>query len=96
MDEVTGRGHQSYVHVRVQQRTTRKYITICEGLDQKLNFKRIIKALRKAFSCNGSIAKHPELGNVIQLQGDHRDDIFEFLTKTGICSDKNIKIHGAT
>ena len=38
------------------------------------------KSLEKDFACNGNIVKDDELGEVIQLQGDQRVKVSEFLT----------------
>ena len=35
----------------------------------------------KEFACNGTVVEHPEYGEVIQLQGDQRNNICNFLTK---------------
>eukprot|EP01130_Rhizamoeba_saxonica_P004391 TRINITY_DN1798_c0_g1_i1.p1 TRINITY_DN1798_c0_g1~~TRINITY_DN1798_c0_g1_i1.p1 ORF type:complete len:129 (-),score=22.90 TRINITY_DN1798_c0_g1_i1:55-405(-) len=86
--------HSGYVHIRVQQRNARKKLTTCEGLDQRINFRRVLRALRKNFACNGNIVDHIELGKVIQLQGDKRNDVEEFLTRSGLCTNEEIKIHG--
>lgn len=32
-------------------------------------------------ACNGNIVKDDEMGEVIQLQGDQRKDVYDFLTK---------------
>ena len=37
---------------------------------------------------------HPEYGEVIQLQGDQRNNIVEFLTKIGIAKSEQLKVHG--
>lgn len=84
----------NYIHIRVQQRTTKKKLTTCEGLSQDLNFREILKILRKKFSCNGCIIEHTKLGKIIQLQGNHAQNIFLFLTQTQICKADDIKIHG--
>uniref|UniRef100_A0A6B2LT26 SUI1 domain-containing protein n=1 Tax=Arcella intermedia TaxID=1963864 RepID=A0A6B2LT26_9EUKA len=85
------------IHIRVVQRTNRKRITFVEGLPQKLNFHRTLRDLRKKLNCNGSIIEDPDLGNVIQLQGDHRQEVFNFLVETKISPDPNhIQIHGIT
>ena len=41
--------------------------------------KKILKAFKKEFACNGTIVDDEELGQVIQLQGDQRFKIQEFL-----------------
>jgi translation initiation factor 1 len=85
-----------YIHIRIQQRNGRKTLTTIQGLPTDLDPKRILKALRKDFACNGSIATDEALGEVIQLQGDQRTKVHDFITnKDGLGIDKkNIKIHG--
>ena len=46
------------------------------------------------FCCNGTIVEHKELGEVIQLQGDHRQRVNEMLAQEGIVKKENIKVHG--
>lgn len=46
------------------------------------------------FACNGTIVEHPEYGEVIQFQGDQRNNICQFLTKIGIAKQEQLKIHG--
>ena len=48
----------------------------------------------QVFSCNGSIVKDTELGEVLQLSGDQRDNVAKFLTEEGICKKEDLKIHG--
>lgn len=53
-----------------------------------------LKANHKA-ACNGTIVHDSEMGEVIQLQGDQRKDVQEFLTdkKEGLDLDaKTIKV----
>ena len=47
-------------------------------------------------ACNGTIVNDSEMGEVIQLQGDQRKDVQEFLVaKDGLELDaKTIKVHG--
>lgn len=33
------------------------------------------------FACNGTVIEHPEYGEVIQLQGDQRKNICQFLVE---------------
>lgn len=51
--------------------------------------------LRSVLACNGTIVVDSEMGEVIQLQGDQRKDVQEFLTdkKEGLELDaKTIKV----
>jgi translation initiation factor SUI1 len=41
-----------------------------QGIGEQFDKKRIVKALKKQFACNGTVIEHPEYGEVIQLQGD--------------------------
>ena len=45
------------------------------------------------FACNGTLVDDEEAGQVIQLQGDQRVKISQFLTEEGI-PKSTIKIHG--
>ena len=82
-------------HIRIRQRNGRKCWTFVENLDY-LNEKddskfleKLNKEFKKRFCCNGSIED-----DVIQLQGDHRDEVKRMLMKKFKVKEKNIKIHG--
>ncbi|WEW57512.1 Eukaryotic translation initiation factor eIF-1 [Emydomyces testavorans] len=98
-DEDTGdtKQSQNYIHIRIQQRNGRKTLTTVQGLPKKFDQKKILKVIKKKFACNGTIVNDTEMGEVIQLQGDQRKDVQEFLTdkKEGLELDaKTIKVHG--
>ena len=85
------------MHVRIQQRTGRKCITTIQGLEDDLDLKRICKAMKKSFNCNGNVAEDDEMGEVIQLQGDQRDNSKEWLLAQEIilpADADRIVIHG--
>ena len=77
-----------------QQRTARKCLTIIQGLPDDLDYKKILRAYKKLFNCNGTIVEDEEMGTVIQLQGDKRKDVALFLLEEGIANREEIKIHG--
>lgn len=83
------------IHIRTQQRTTRKKITICEGLPQNLIFSKVIRALRHNFHCNVSLVDDPEYGKVLKMQGNHVDNLVAFLTETRLGLPSQIRVHGA-
>jgi translation initiation factor 1 len=89
----------SKINLRIQQRNGKKSITTIQGLDEDLDQKRICKAMQKQFSCNGNIKETEEYGTVIQLQGDQRELIKEWLITQEILSkeeaEERIVIHGA-
>jgi translation initiation factor 1 len=82
------------VHVRVQQRNGRKCITTVAGLADDLDIKRICKAFKKNFSCNGAVQKDEDDGEVIQLSGDQRTNVMEFLVDQEICHKEEVVLHG--
>ena len=86
---------QGKVHIRIQQRTARKAITIIQGLDEDLDQKRICRAFRKNFSCNGAVVKDKDTKNeIIQLQGDQRENAKKFMVESDICTEDRIVVHG--
>ncbi|CAN9179046.1 translation initiation factor [Alternaria burnsii] len=99
-DEDTGQvkqTQQDYIHIRIQQRNGRKTLTTVQGLPKKFDQKKILKVIKKKFACNGTIVSDAEMGEVVQLQGDQRKDVQDFLTdkKEGLGLDaKTIKVHG--
>ena len=55
------------------------------------------QVIKKQFACNGTIVVDTEMGEVIQLQGDQRRDVKDFLCDKddGLALDaKTIKVHG--
>ena len=72
----------------------RKCITTVAGLADDLDMKRICKAFKKNFSCNGAVQKDEEVGEVIQLSGDQRTNVQEFLVDQEICLKDSIILHG--
>ncbi|KAL5198162.1 hypothetical protein ABZP36_001674 [Zizania latifolia] len=87
-------GSKDYVHVRIQQRNGRKSLTTVQGLKKEFSYNKILKDLKKEFCCNGTVVQDPELGQVIQLQGDQRKNVSNFLVQAGIVKKEHIKIHG--
>ncbi|KAF1946728.1 protein translation factor SUI1 [Clathrospora elynae] len=88
---------QNYIHIRIQQRNGRKTLTTVQGLPKKFDQKKILKVIKKKFACNGTVVADSEMGEVIQLQGDQRKDVQDFMTdkKEGLGLDgKTIKVHG--
>lgn len=85
---------QGFCHIRIQQRTGRKTITTVQGIAPEYDLKKIVRYLKKKHNCNGTIVEHPEYGEVIQLTGDQRQNIKDFLCNIGIVREENCKIHG--
>ena len=82
------------IHLRVQQRNGRKCITSIQGISEDINHKQLLKTFKRTFNCNGSISKHDEYGKVIQLSGDQRHEIKNFLVSNNIVNIDKIVLHG--
>ena len=77
------------VHIRFQQRNARSYITIIEGLSNKLDLPSILKSFKKTFHCNGTIKD-----NIFKLSGDQRQNVEKFLIKEKLYKKDQIIVHG--
>jgi translation initiation factor 1 len=81
--------------ISLTERNGRKTLTTVQGLPKKFDQKKILKVIKKKFACNGTIVTDAEMGEVVQLQGDQRKDVQDFLTdkKEGLGLDaKTIKV----
>jgi len=88
---------QTNIHIRIQQRNGRKTLTTVEGIPAKFDLRKILKTIKKKFACNGTIVNDEKAGDVIQLQGDQRNAVKDFLIdkEEGLMLDsKTIKVHG--
>merc|ERR1712130_750045 len=91
--EDSGAG-KDYVHIRIQQRNGKKSLTTIQGLEKGFDYKKVLKAFKKEFCCNGNVVDDKELGQVIQLQGDQRKNVSTFLVGNKLAKKDLIKIHG--
>ncbi|KAK9834718.1 hypothetical protein WJX74_008557 [Apatococcus lobatus] len=89
-----GDSEHKYVHIRVQQRNGKKSLTTVQGLDKAFDYKKVLKAFKKDFCCNGNVVDDTELGKVIQLQGDQRKNVSTFLIGSQLVKKDMVKIHG--
>ncbi|XP_048650905.1 eukaryotic translation initiation factor 1b [Marmota marmota marmota] len=93
-DDLLPAGTEDYIHIRIQQRNGRKTLTTVQGIADDYDKKKLVKAFKKKFACNGTVIEHPEYGEVIQLQGDQRKNICQFLLEVGIVKEEQLKVHG--
>ena len=92
IDEATA--NKNIVHIRIQQRKKTKAVTIVQGLPPKLKLEQVMKYFKKTFCTNGSIIEDPSYGRILQVQGDQRRPIAEFLVQQKIVTQDQIRIHG--
>ena len=85
------------LQIRVQKRNGRKCITTVEGFEDDLDVKRICKAMRKQFNCNGNIVNDEHNTDVLQLQGDQRDNVKQWILENEVIAKNEadrIVVHG--
>ena len=98
-------GKPDKIHIRLQQRNGRKTITTVQGIPDKYDPRKLLKAMKKEFACNGHVVhsadsddedspapgKKDEHGKVLQFQGDQRQSVKSFLVQSGLLSEKEAK-----
>lgn len=83
-----------YIHIRNQQRNGKKSVTTIQGIPEKFNYKKILKAFKKNLNCNGAVVEDEEHGFIIQIQGDWRQQCADWLVYEGIADKVQLKVHG--
>lgn len=86
---------KSIVHIRIQQRNGRKCITLVQGIADDLDLHKILRYLKKIYSTNGNVRSDPTYGEIIQLQGDQRKNVYDSLIEWQISPKEDIKVHGS-
>lgn len=86
-------------HISVIKRSTKKRLTFVEGLDKVLSkddLKKTIKKWGKKLCCTVSKVNNNKSNNkdAIQLQGDHREFIKDYLIKNKLATKNDIEVHG--
>lgn len=81
------------IHIRKTQRNGRKCMTTVEGLADELDKKKITRALKRIFKCNGAIVKDENENEIVQLSGDQRDNVKDFFITEEIEKEEDIVIH---
>lgn len=66
------------IKIRVLKARFNKLITTVNGLEDKEKAKELGKMLKKKLACGGTVK-----GNEIELQGEHRKRVKEFLIQQG-------------
>ena len=94
MSDSKGNPGMTDVVIRIQQRNGRKSITTVQGLYQKLDFERLAKEFRKTWGCSAIVVTDPDHGSIIQLQGDQRDKLKQFLLSEQLVWEAQLKILG--
>lgn len=86
--------HQEHMHLRLQQRNGRKCITLIEGFPSDIDLKKVLRYFKKSFQCNGTIVTDED-NKIMQLTGDRRRQVAQFLEEEQIVPKDSIKVHGS-
>lgn len=85
---------KTVVTIKVQKRNGKKCITSVIGMAEDLDLKKIISYYKKKYSCNGSIIKDDEYGEIMILTGDQKENMYNFLIDQEICKKDEIIVKG--
>lgn len=81
--------------ISIKQRTQRKCYTLVHHIAEDIDLNLVVKAWKAKFNCAGSVKKEKDtLDEYIELFGDHREEVKEFLIYEGIGFKDNIIVHG--
>lgn len=69
---------QQKIKVEVIKRKFSKIITLVSGVTDEKEIKELGKEMKQKFACGGTISE-----NIIELQGNHKEKVKEFLVKKG-------------
>ena len=87
-DENLNENKQS-IHIAYQQRNGKKGITTIVGLPSEINFKKLVKKMKKQLHSNATLVEDVEKGTVVQMQGDKRKELQEYIVSLHIGVEKD-------
>lgn len=71
------------IKISEEEKRYRKTVTVVRGLSKDVDSKKILKDLKHKLACGGTV-KNSE----IELQGSHKQKVFEALIKMGFNKDQ--------
>ena len=92
-EEISNVGKET-IHIMTRKRNGRNFLTVIKGINKDFDLKRILSSMKKSLNCNGAIIENKTHGIVIQLNGNHREDLVTFLDENDIASKEQVKLHG--
>ncbi len=82
-----------FIDIRIQKRNNKKCHTFIEGLGE-IDFKPLLKQMKKKFQTNGAILEDEEFGKIVQIQGDHREGVKQLILSEKLFMEEQIRVHG--
>jgi translation initiation factor 1 len=82
------------ITIFVSQRNGKKCDTHVYGWCEEYDLQKICSYLKKKFDCGGSVVNNKEYGETIKLNGDKKDEVYNFLLDEEICTKNKIILRG--
>lgn len=82
------------VIISIQQRTSKKYMTLVTEIPEKYDLKKIVKYIKKCYNCNGTVSKDDDDNEYLSFSGDQRQNISNFFVEYNVMDKENIIVRG--
>lgn len=92
-EEISNVGKET-IHIMTRKRNGRNFLTLIKGINTDFDLKKILSNMKKSLNCNGAIIENKTHGTVIQLNGNHREELVNYLDENDIARREQIKLHG--
>jgi len=86
--------HEKEITISVNQRNGKKCKTNIYGWGEEYDLPKICSYFKKTYKCSGAVIENKDYGSVIELTGNNKKNVYDFLIKEGICSKENIITKG--
>lgn len=83
-----------HIHISIKQRTVRKCHTIVTQIPEDIDLKLVLREWKNKFNCAGAVKTDENGAEYIQLFGNHKEEIKDFLIYEGIGTKESIVVHG--
>ena len=93
-DEEIENINKETIEIITKKRNAKKIITQLKGLNSDYNKKALLSEFKKLFSCNGSLVEDKDNEIFIQLNGNHKLLLNNFLIENNIATKDQIKLRG--
>lgn len=88
---------RSKIHIRLKQRNGRKTITSIENLVEYVDsksMKKLASIFRKSLNTRATLKTDENDNKIIELSGDKRNGVSDYIISKDIAKKKDIVIHG--
>jgi translation initiation factor 1 len=82
------------ITISVNKRNSKKCKTNIYGWGEEYDLSKICSHFKNTYKCSGAVVENKNYGWVIELTGDNKKNIYEFLINEGICCKENIITKG--